>query len=71
MGYSARQIADLEATLRQTPADVVLDATPVNLARLLTLDKPIVDVSYEFRERGTVLPGLLERFVQRDRSLSR
>jgi predicted GTPase len=62
MGYSQQQVRDLEATLTRVPADVVIDATPVNLARLLTLDKPIVDVTYEFRERGSQLASILERF---------
>jgi predicted GTPase len=62
MGYSAQQIRDLESTLRRTPADAVLDATPVDLSRLIKLDKPIVDVRYEFKERGNLLPGILEKF---------
>jgi predicted GTPase len=62
MGYSPAQVRDLEATLRALPADVVIDATPANLSRLLTLDRPMVDVRYEFRERGHVLKGLLEQF---------
>jgi predicted GTPase len=64
VGYSQQQVRDLEATLARVPADVVIDATPVNLARLLTLDKPIVDVTYEFHERGSQLVSVLERFEQ-------
>jgi predicted GTPase len=62
MGYSPEQLRDLEATLCRVPADAVIDATPVNLARLLALNKPIVDVRYEFQERGNALPSILERF---------
>jgi predicted GTPase len=62
MGYSPQQVRDLEATLRAVPAEAVIDATPVNLSRLIKLDKPIVDVRYEFRERGNLLPGILEKF---------
>jgi predicted GTPase len=62
VGYGERQVADLEATLNAVPADVVLDATPVALRRLLRLDKPIVEVSYRFEERGAELPKILERF---------
>jgi predicted GTPase len=65
MGYSPQQLQDLEATLRRVPADVVIDATPANLSRLLQLDKPIVDVRYEFKERGDRLPGILAAFEQR------
>lgn len=64
MGYSDAQIRDLEETLRRTPADLVLDATPAVLSRRIHVDKPIVNVEYEFAERGSVLPSLLERFSQ-------
>jgi predicted GTPase len=62
LGYGQRQTADLQATLNAVPADLVLDATPVDLGRLLRLDKPVVAVSYAFRERGGELPRVLERF---------
>ena len=62
MGYSPQQIRDLQETLRATPADVILDATPAALTRLIEVDKPLVQVSYEFKERGSVLPRILEQF---------
>jgi predicted GTPase len=62
MGYSPKQIRDLEATLNAAAADAVIDATPVDLSRLMRLDKPLVDVTYAFRERGRELPPILERF---------
>jgi predicted GTPase len=64
MGYSAAQITDLEATLRQAPADVIVDGSPVHLARLLDAGKPIVSVQYEFVERGQRLPEILISFEQ-------
>jgi predicted GTPase len=62
MGYSPAQVHDLEQTLLRTPAQVVLDATPASLSGRLDLDKPIVNVAYEFAERGDVLHPILERF---------
>jgi predicted GTPase len=62
MGYSAEQIRDLEATLLRVPADIVLDATPAALSQRVRLDKPILNIEYQFAERGNVLPGVLERF---------
>jgi predicted GTPase len=62
MGYSPSQLRDLEATLRAIPADLIVDGTPANLARLITLDTPIVTVRYEFRELGDTLRRTLERF---------
>jgi predicted GTPase len=52
MGYGEDQVRDLEATIAATPAEVVLIATPVDLRRVLRLDKPAVRVGYELRERG-------------------
>ncbi len=57
MGYGAEQIRDLEATIRATPADLVVEGTPIELARVLKSDKPIVNVSYELVERE---PGTIE-----------
>jgi predicted GTPase len=65
MGYSAAQIRDLELTLRLTPADLVLDATPAMLSKRIRLEVPIIGVDYEFSERGDVLPSVLDRFKER------
>ena len=65
MGYSEEQIRDLEETLRRVPADIVLDATPAALTRRIHLNKPILNVEYDFVERGNVLPAILERFEER------
>jgi predicted GTPase len=58
MGYGAEQIRDLEATIRATPADVVVEGTPIELARVLASDKPIVNVTYELVE---LEPGAIAR----------
>ncbi len=46
LGYYPGQLADLEATLRRAPADLIVSATPVDLGLLVALDKPVVRVSY-------------------------
>jgi predicted GTPase len=56
VGYSPAQFEALRLTLDRAKADVVVAATPVDLARLLPLDKPIVRARYEFAE--TSEPGL-------------
>lgn len=63
MGYTDAQIRDLETTVNNVPADIIVDATPVALSRRITTPKPIVNVDYRFKERGEVLEQLLERFV--------
>jgi predicted GTPase len=62
MGYGERQVRELEETIRATPADVVVEGTPIELSRILASDKPIVDVRYELEE---VEPGRLAAAVER------
>ena len=52
MGYGAKQIQDLEATINASEAEIVLFATPVDLRHLVKLDKPALRVRYELREIG-------------------
>lgn len=67
MGYSASQIADLAATIRAVPADLVLVATPIDLRHLIDLDKPALRVRYELAERGEpTLATVLHQFLQAD-----
>ncbi|MDY0341010.1 MAG: GTPase [Coriobacteriia bacterium] len=56
MGYSEEQLADLEATVQASGADIVLVATPVDLSRLVEFDKPSVRAQYHIAERGMSLP---------------
>ena len=61
MGYGPGQIADLEATLNAVDADLVLSATPIDLTRLLALNKPITRVRYELSQvDGQPLSELIE-----------
>lgn len=56
VGYSAQQIADLAETIRRTPCDGVVIGTPIDLARVLALDKPSTRVRYEVEDlKGLVL----------------
>ena len=52
MGYGRQQMADLEATVNQTPADLVVIATPIDLRRVVNIRQPVVRVSYELEEIG-------------------
>jgi predicted GTPase len=55
MGYGPRQLADLAATINAVDCDLVLIATPVDLAALIDIDKPSLRVSYELQEFGAEL----------------
>lgn len=66
MGYSASQLQALQQTLNQAPADVIVSGTPIDLAALITVNKPILRTRYEFADLDQ--PGLaavVERFLQR------
>jgi predicted GTPase len=52
MGYGGDQIADLEETINATPADLVLIATPIDLGRLIRINRPYQRVRYELQEIG-------------------
>ena len=50
MGYGDEQVAELEATLEATPADLILSATPIDLTRIMHFTKPVVRVRYDLDE---------------------
>ncbi len=52
MGYGEEQMAELAATLNATDADLVLAGTPIDLTRVLRLDRPVVRVRYDLQEVG-------------------
>jgi len=61
MGYGEKQVRELEQTINNAQADVVIIGTPIDLARLLDLNKPAQRVRYELQEIGEpTLAGLLE-----------
>lgn len=65
MGYSPKQIKDLEATINRTDCDVVVSATPSDLKRLVVVDKPIVQVFYELVPKGKELNNELGLFIKK------
>ena len=65
MGYGADQIKDLQATINATECDVVVIGTPIDLTRVLEIDKPHTRVTYDLDEIGhpdmdDVLTGFVE-----------
>ena len=52
MGYGEAQMKELEETINATDCDLVVIATPIDLGRLLKLEKPSVRVTYELEEIG-------------------
>jgi predicted GTPase len=52
MGYGQKQVKDLEKTINSTDAEAVVIATPVDLRRLIKINKPSTRVRYELQEIG-------------------
>jgi predicted GTPase len=66
VGYGERQIAELKETIDATPCDVVLIGTPIDLRRVMRVDKPTVRVKYELQVLAPVcLEEVLDDFLIR------
>ncbi len=66
MGYGDQQIRDLEATIDKTPCDVVVIATPIDLTRIVKINKPTVKVGYDLQEIGQPdLAQAVNDFIQK------
>jgi predicted GTPase len=69
MGYSPQQIKDLEATINRCDCDLVLFATPIDLPKLVRINKAHLRIRYEYQDHGeptleTVLQQRLKRSFQ-------
>jgi predicted GTPase len=56
MGYDRKQISELEETINQTDCDAVIIGTPIDLGKIIKINKPIVRAKYELQELNK--PGL-------------
>lgn len=66
MGYSAKQIKDLETTINRVDADSVIIGTPIDLTRILKIKKPMTRVNYDLQEIGSPnLTEVLNGFVKK------
>jgi len=52
MGYGSQQIHDLETTINSIDCDTVIIGTPIDLGRIIRINKPTVRVSYDLEEIG-------------------
>jgi predicted GTPase len=65
MGYGPEQIGDLEATINRVPCDAVIIGTPIDLRRILNIQKPSTRVRYSLEERSKPdLKDVLDTFVR-------
>jgi predicted GTPase len=65
MGYGPKQIEELRKTIERSDAELVLIGTPIDLRRIVEIDKPALRVTYRLQEIGepTIASVLLERGI--------
>jgi len=61
MGYGEKQVKDLEATINSTDCDSVVIATPIDLNRIVKIDKPNTRVQYELSAEASAQLGEIIR----------
>lgn len=66
MGYGEQQIRDLSETIERTDCDSVVIATPIDLGRIIKINKPNTRVSYSLQEIGRPnMEDALSNFVEK------
>ncbi|MCL2065946.1 MAG: cyclic 2,3-diphosphoglycerate synthase [Treponema sp.] len=64
MGYGEQQMKDLAATIEKTDCDSVIIATPIDLQRVIKINKPCTRVEYSLQEIGRPnMDDVLEKFI--------
>ncbi|MBT8384784.1 MAG: GTPase, partial [Bacteroidia bacterium] len=66
MGYSKKQLKDLEVTINSTDCDSVIIGTPIDLSRIIKIDKPKTRVYYDLQEIGDPnLQQVIDEFARK------
>src|ERR1035437_6555155 len=66
MGYGDQQLKDLETTINNTDCDTVIIATPIDLNRIIKINKPNTRVYYDLQEIGDPnLTEVIDEFVKK------
>ncbi len=71
MGYGAQQLKDLEATIDSCDCDAVIIGTPIDLNRIIRIEKPNTRVFYDLQSIGSPsLEEQLEVFLEKQNMLA-
>ena len=66
MGYGEKQLKDLEATINNTDCDAVIIGTPIDLSRVIKINKPTARIHYDLNEvDGPSLDTVLTDFINK------
>jgi predicted GTPase len=71
MGYGDKQMSDLEKSINGTDCDVVIIGTPIDLSRLLKINKPTVRVTYDLKEESKDLESRIKQAVSQKEACTR
>ena len=63
MGYGEKQVRDLEATVNATDCDLVLVATPIDLTRIIDIDKPYMRIGYSLEPADGAIEAAVRKVV--------
>jgi predicted GTPase len=67
MGYNDQQIKDMEDTLNNVEADLIIDGSPIDLEKLIKSNKPIVRVSYDIEAiKSPTIEEILDKFIEKN-----
>ncbi|BAQ10897.1 putative GTPase [Bacillus sp. OxB-1] len=65
MGYGEQQLKDLEETINAADCDAVIIGTPMDLSRVISINKPCTRIHYDLEEVGSPdLNEILKKFIQ-------
>ncbi len=67
MGYNDEQIRDMETTLNNIDADIIIDGSPIDLAKLVKVNKPIYRTYYDIEKYGdsVTIEDMLDKFIKK------
>jgi predicted GTPase len=65
MGYSPKQIKELQTTINAAKADAVIIATPIKLEKIIKINKPATHVTYTLKEKNISLTSILNQFLKK------
>ena len=66
MGYGKKQMEELQQTINKSDVDAIVIGTPIDLKRIIKIDKPSVRVRYDLQEIGKPdLVDVLKEFVKK------
>ena len=66
MGYNKEQIEELETTINNIPCDSVIVGTPIDIGKLMNINKPLVRVKYSLKNWNPNLNDILTSFKKKE-----